>query len=47
MDAKQYWNIFLDSGLPEYYLLYTRAKRQEDAHVLDNEGTGTAGFALQ
>ena len=47
MDAKQYWNVFLDSGIPEYYLLYTKAKKLEAAHVLDDTGTGTAGLTLQ
>ena len=47
MDAKQYWNVFLDSGIPEYYLLYTHAKKMEETHVLDNTGTGAAGLALQ
>ena len=47
MDAKQYWNVFLDSGIPEYYLLYLKAKKQEDAYVYDNAGTGTAGLSLQ
>lgn len=47
MDAKQYWSVFLDSGIPEYYLLYSRAKKLEESHVLDGTGTGTAGLTLQ
>lgn len=47
MDAQQYWNVFIDSGIPEYYLLYIKAKKMEAAHVLDNAGTGTAGHTLQ
>lgn len=47
MNAQQYWNVFMDSGIPEYYLLYISAKKQEESHVLDNTGTGTAGLTLQ
>lgn len=47
MNANQYWNVFMDSGIPEYYLLYISAKKQEESHVLDNTGTGTSGHTLQ
>lgn len=47
MDAKQYWRVFLDSGIPEYYLLYISAKKQEESHVLDNTGIGTSDLTLQ
>ena len=46
MNAQDYWKVFLDSGIPEYYLLYNKAKRQEESNVLDDAGAGTAGLAL-
>ena len=47
MNARQYWNAFLDSGIPEYYLLYKKARKLEDANVLDHTGTGASGNTLQ
>ncbi len=47
MDAKNYWKVFLDSGIPEYYLLYNRARKMEEANVLDHQGTGASGMSLQ
>ena len=42
------WQLFLETGAPEAYLLYkTQAKRTEDAHVSDNQSTGSAGHGLQ
>ena len=47
MDAPSYWNLFLDSGLPEYYLMYSRAKAMEESHVFEHKGFGASGNALQ
>ena len=42
------WQLFLETGAPEAYLLYkTQAKRTEENHVSDNQGTGAAGNGLQ
>lgn len=43
MNAQDYWNIFLETGAPEMYLLYHNALRMEDTNVLDNTGIGAAG----
>lgn len=43
MDAQQFWLAFMDTGAPEMYLLYTRAKRMEEIHVSDNQGLGVEG----
>ena len=47
MDAKDYWKFFLDSGIPEYYILYNQAKLSEDGHVSKHQGTGSSGQSLQ
>mgnify|MGYP003290356317 CR=1 FL=1 len=47
MDAKDYWTIFMETGLPEAYMLYSRAKRMETSNVSDDESTGSAGNRLQ
>ena len=41
------WSLFVETGLPEYYLLYTNAKRLENAHVSDPTGPGAPGHGLQ
>lgn len=47
MNAQDYWKVFLDSGIPEYYLLYNKAKKAEDGYVCNDQGTGPAGVSLQ
>lgn len=47
MEAKDYWQLFLDTGAPEMYLLYNKAKKVEDPHVFSNPWTGTASGSLQ
>lgn len=47
MNAKDYWDVFLETGAPEAYLLYARALKMEAADVSDNPGVGSAGYGLQ
>ena len=47
MEAKDYWQIFLETGAPEMYLLYNNAKKMETENVFDDSGTGPAGHQLQ
>ena len=47
MKANDYWNIFLETGAPEMYLLYSKALKMEAMDVLDDKGTGAAGHGLQ
>lgn len=47
MEAQQYWKAFLDSGIPEYYLLYNHARKLESADVCDNQGAGSESVSLQ
>ena len=47
MNATDYWRIFLETGAPEAYLLYSRALRMEAMDVSDDKGTGAAGHRLQ
>lgn len=39
MNVESYWNLFLDTGAPEAYILYNIARRMEDKHVFDGPGT--------
>ena len=46
MDAQSYWELFLETGAPEIYMLY-RAQIAEDTHVRKNTGAGASGIKLQ
>lgn len=47
MNAQDYWQIFLDTGAPEMYLMYNQARKMEINHVPDSQGIGAAGDSLQ
>jgi len=47
MNATDYWKFFLETGAPEYYLLYQNALKMEGNHVLDNSGHRAQGYRLQ
>jgi len=47
MLSQEYWKLFLETGLPEVYLMYNSARKMEKDHVFDNSGTGAAGHTLQ
>lgn len=38
MYAKDYWQLFLETGSPEAYLLYSSARKAEERHVFDHTG---------
>ena len=47
MKAEEYFNLFLETGAPEMYLMYHEARRMENSHVSDNQGSGTSDHSLQ
>ena len=47
MNAKDYWTFFLETGAPEYYLLYQNALKMEARHVFDDSGHRAPGHGLQ
>lgn len=47
MNAQLYWQLFLDTGAPEMYLLYNKARKAEEIHVFDNSGASVEGNCLQ
>jgi len=47
MNAQDYWNIFLETGAPEVYLLYAQSLKMEENHVLDDAGACPTGHGLQ
>ena len=47
MEEQLYWSLFLETGAPEAYLMYTRALKSEAIHVSEDTGAGSAGYGLQ
>ena len=47
MNAANYWQLFLDTGAPEMYLLYQKARKAEETHVSDDPGHRSQGNGLQ
>lgn len=47
MDARDYWQLFLETGAPEAYLLYSRQVKSETQYVLDHSGNRSESYGLQ
>ena len=47
MNAGDYWQMFLETGAPEMYLLYTKAMKSETENVSENKSTGPSGYTVQ
>lgn len=47
MLAQDYWQLFLETGSPEIYLLYNNARKMEKEDVYDRSGPGITGLNLQ
>ena len=43
---KELWQLFLDTGAPEAYLMFKKLEAEE-RNVSDNQRTGAAGHGLQ
>ena len=46
MDSASAWNVFIDTGAPEMYLLYQALKRTEEQYVPEGTGPSVAGHKL-
>ena len=46
MDSNDYWMCFLETGAPEMYLLYAKARKSEEAYVCKNESIGHSGYRI-
>lgn len=47
MNSQDYWQIFMETGAPEMYLLYQNARKTEISNVLDDTGSCASGHQLQ
>lgn len=47
MDAQIFWQAFLDTGAPEMYLLYTKARKMESSYVCNDQGVSSSRCGVQ
>lgn len=47
MNAKNYWQLFLETGAPEMYLMYTQSRKQEANNVPECTGLGDPSNTIQ
>jgi hypothetical protein len=47
MNAVEYWNLFMETGAPEAYLLYHASQRTEESYVSYGQSSGTSGIRVQ
>lgn len=40
MDSKIAWELFLETGAPEFYVMYHQVRKAETLHVLDSPRPG-------
>lgn len=46
MEALNYWQLFLETGAPEFYLMYNKARKMEKGNVFNCSGPGAPGNTL-
>ncbi len=46
MKSRELWQACLDTGAPEFYLLYSKAREAEANYVFNNSGTCVTGHQL-
>lgn len=47
MKSEDYWKLFMETGMPEYYLAFQSCRRMENNHVSENTGSGAPGDGVQ
>lgn len=47
MESHALWQLFLETGAPEIYLMYNKARKMESLHVFNDSGSGAASHQLQ
>lgn len=47
MNASDYWQVFLETGAPEAYLMYSKQQKLEERHVSDDSGNRPQSVGLQ
>jgi len=47
MDSNIAWQLFLETGAPELFVLYNQVRKAEIPHVLDSPGPCAQGYKIQ
>jgi len=47
MNAMDYWQLFMETGAPEAYLMYSKQRKSEAAYVFNDSGRCPEGYRLQ
>ena len=47
MNAMDFWQLFLETGAPEAYLMYSKQMKSEARYVYDDPGRRPEGHGLQ
>ena len=47
MNASDYWNLFMETGAPECYLLFQAARRRAEQDVYEDPGTCAPSNGVQ
>ena len=47
MNASEYWQLFMETGAPEAYLMYANQSKMEAKYVYDNSGYRPESHRLQ
>ena len=46
MQSQEYWKLFLETGIPEVYLMFNSTRKMEKENAYNNSGVGTSGHPL-
>ena len=46
MEPEEIWQLFVDTGAPEFYMLYNEARRTEDTHVSHDSRIGIKSHGI-
>ena len=47
MNAREYWQLFMETGAPEAYLMYSKQRKAETISVYDHSGHCPESNGLQ
>lgn len=46
MQSQEYWKLFLETGIPEVYLMFNSARKMEKDNACNDSGIGASGYTL-